>query len=373
MVSEMIPVVNLKAQFSAHEKSIRDAVNRVFKSGRYILGREVCRFEEEFSAFVGATNCVGVGSGTDAIALGLKSLGVVTGDEVITVSHTAVATVAAIEQIGAVPVFVDIDPVSRCMDSQRVATMISAKTKALVVVHIYGQPADMQAIMSIARNNGLKVLEDCAQAHGAEIFGKKVGTFGDAAAFSFYPTKNLGAMGDGGAVVTNEMEAGLKCKWLREYGWKDRYISHIPGLNSRLDEIQAAILRVKLESLERDNERRRSIASRYKAALQGGAITAPAEIDGTLHAMHLYVVESQKRDELQVYLKKHGIFSSIHYPVPIHRQPAYLGKIRGRRNLPVTETLYEKILTLPMYPELSDEDVTKICAALSGFEEDGAR
>ncbi len=355
MIFEMIPVVNLKAQFSVHEKSIREAVNRVFKSGRYILGSEVRRFEEEFGAFVGAANCVGVGSGTDAIALGLKSLGVVAGDEVITVSHTAVATVAAIEQIGAVPVFVDIDPVSRCMDSLRVAAMISARTKALVVVHIYGQPADMQAIMSIARNNGLKVLEDCAQAHGAEISGQKVGTFGDAAAFSFYPTKNLGALGDGGAVVTNEMETGFKCRCLREYGWKERYISHLPGFNSRLDELQAAILRAKLALLGSDNERRRWIASRYNSALQGGVITPPAEIDGTIHAMHLYVVETLKRNELQVHLEKHGISSSIHYPAPIHRQPAYLGKIRGGKNLPVTEALYEKILTLPMYPEIAEE------------------
>lgn len=368
MGSEMIPMSNLKARFRAHGKSIRDAMERVSESGWYILGTEVRSFEEEFAAFIGAKYCVGVGCGTDAVALGLQSLGVLKGDEVITVSHTAVATVAAIEQIGAVPVFVDIDPVSRCMDSKHIAAMVTAKTKALVVVHIYGQPADMQAIMSIAKQMGLKVLEDCAQAHGAEIEGQKAGTFGDASAFSFYPTKNLGAMGDGGAVITNDRKTALKCRCLREYGWNERYISSIPGLNSRLDELQAAILRARLSHLASDNERRRWIASRYKAALQGVGVTPPAEIDGTRHAMHLYVVETRKRSKLQGYLAKHGVSSSIHYPVPIHLQPAYLGRIRGAENLPVTETLCEKILSLPMYPELSEEDVMKICIALEKFE-----
>jgi dTDP-4-amino-4,6-dideoxygalactose transaminase len=372
-MTECIPTANLRRQYKRHADAIKLATENVFESGWYILGEEVHSFEAEFATWLGASHCCGVASGTDALSLALRCCGIKAGDEVLTVSHSAVATVAAIEQIGAVPVFVDIDPRTRCIDPDLIERVVSPKTTAIVPVHIYGQPAPMGKIMQIAARRSLKVVEDCAQAHGAAIEGIKVGTFGDAAAFSFYPTKNLGAMGDGGAVVTNEMETGLTCRWLREYGWKERYISRLHGLNSRLDELQAAILKVKLPFLEEDNERRRWIASQYTAALEGSGITTPVIIAGTVHAMHLYVVETAQRDQLRDHLTKLGVASAIHYPMPIHQQPAYSGKIRGGENLPKTEALYETILTIPLYPELTDVEVMKISDALSRFGKGSAK
>ncbi len=366
-MTESIPTANLLRQYNRHADDIKRATERVFDSGWYILGKEVQAFEQEFAEWLGVSGCCGVASGTDALALALRSCGIGPRDEVITVSHSAVATVAAIEQIGAIPVFVDISLHTRCINPDLIAQAISSKTKAIVPVHIYGQPAPMSEIIQIAKKHSLKVIEDCAQAHGATIEGKKVGTFGDAAAFSFYPTKNLGAMGDGGAVVSNTVETNNKCCWLREYGWKERYISHLPGINSRLDELQAAILRVKLPFLDGYNDRRRWIAAQYSKALQRSSITQPAEIAGTLHAMHLYVVESTHRNQLRDYLLQHGISTAIHYPMPIHTQPAYSGRISGNASLTVTEALYERVLSLPMYPELTDEEVMKICDALARY------
>jgi dTDP-4-amino-4,6-dideoxygalactose transaminase len=364
MPHDFVPVANPKAQTSVLQAGILDAIKRVMESGSYILGEEVKSFEREFSDYLGAGYCVGTGSGTDAISLALRAVGVACGDEVITVSHSAVATAAAIEQIGAVPVFADIEPLSRCMDPDKIGPLISEKTKAIVPVHIYGQPAPMNAILHIARENNLRVVEDCAQAHGAEIDGGKVGTFGDAGAFSFYPTKNLGALGDGGAVVTRVFEIAEKAKWLREYGWKERYISAFPGVNSRLDELQAAILRVKLPHLSNFNARRREIAACYRRAIEPTQISPPVMIEGTLHAMHLFVVECEDPSSLALYLKKSGIGSAVHYPMPIHRQPAYSGRIRGGSALPNTEGLYRRILSLPMFPELTDAQVRRVCSAL---------
>jgi dTDP-4-amino-4,6-dideoxygalactose transaminase len=360
-------MTNLAAQYAADQVQIMAAVERVLKSGWYILGREVAAFEQEFASYCGAAQCIGVASGTDAVALALKSCGVQAGDEVITVSHTAVATVAAIEQIGAVPVFVDIDPISRCLNPERISVLVSEKTKAIVPVHIYGQPAPMREILAVADSFGLSVVEDCAQAHGAEIDGQKVGTFGSAGAFSFYPTKNLGALGDGGAVICNSSQIAEQCHWLRQYGWKERYISQIPGLNSRLDELQAAILRVRLCKLDADNARRRMIARTFDQAICGRRIVTPALVSGTLHAMHLYVVETDARDELEQHLTLKGITSGRHYPLPVHLQPAYQSRIRGGDNLPVTEKLYRRILSLPLYPELTDEQVARIVDALADF------
>lgn len=364
MAIEMIPVANPLAQFKAREEEIGKALERVLKSGWYILGNEVRLFEEEFAAFVGVEHGIGVGSGTDAIALALRAMGVVPGDEVITVSHTAVATVAAIEQIGAIPVFADIDPETRCIDPLAISHLATDTTKAVVVVHIYGQPADMPRIMEIASAHKLLVLEDCAQAHGAAIGDRQVGTFGNAAAFSFYPTKNLGALGDGGAVVTSDQHIAATCRALREYGWRERYISAIPGVNSRLDELQAAILRVKLPYLHQDNARRATIAKRYDRVLRDSSITPPATIAGTLHAMHLYVLECARRDELAAFLAAEGVCTARHYPVPVHKQAAYSGRIRGENDLPATERLYHRILSLPMYPELCDDMVARACNAL---------
>lgn len=364
MTSEQLPVADPRAQFLAHEEAIRSAVNRVLESGRYILGNEVAAFEEEFAAYLGAGYCVGVASGTDAVALALRSVGVSEGDEVITVSHTAVATVAAIEQIGAKPVFADIDPVSRCIDPAVVPPLVTEKTRALVVVHIYGQPAPMGEIMPLASRLGLKVVEDCAQAHGAAIGDRKVGTFGDAAAFSFYPSKNLGALGDGGSVVTGNRDVAEVCRGLRQYGWHERFVSSVRGYNSRLDELQAAILRVKLPFLERNNARRREIASRYASAAEGKGIRVPTDIPGSLHAMHLFVVESPERDILQDFLLKGGIGTARHYPLAVHQQPAYQGRVRGSGMLRITESLYRNLLSLPMFPELTDEQVATVCAAI---------
>lgn len=361
---DFIPVANPKAQVLSQEEQITAAFKKFLHSGRYILGDEVRSFEKEFAEFLGVQFCIGVANGTDAIALALRACGVMPGDEVITVSHSAVATTAAIELIGSIPVFVDIEPKSRCINPENIYSLISKKTKAIVPVHIYGQPAPMEEICLIARQNNLKVIEDCAQAHGAEINGKKVGTFGDAAAFSFYPTKNLGAIGDGGAVVTNSSETAETVRCLREYGWKERYVSSVQGINSRLDEIQAAILRIKLPYLHRCNARRRKIADYYKQAIDGEKIIPPFNIEGTLHAMHLFVVECNDRVFLQNFLKDKGIATAIHYPMAIHQQPAYSKRIRGNNNLPYTETLYKGILSLPMYPELTDNQIEKIYSTL---------
>lgn len=369
MADEFISVAEPKAQFVSHKAQILEAIGRVLSSGWYILGEEVRNFEKEFADFLGAKFCIGVASGTDAITIALKAVGVSAGDEVITVSHSAVATVAAIEQTGAIPVFVDIDAATRCINPEKISSVISEKTKAILPVHIYGQPASMKDILSIGRQHNLKVVEDCAQAHGAEINGSKVGTLGDAGAFSFYPTKNLGALGDGGAVVTNSCEIMESVRRLRQYGWKERYVSFVPGLNSRLDEIQAAVLRTKLPFLSEDNTRRGKIAENYLTAIDGAKIIPPARIEGTLHAMHLFVVECQQRNALQKFLKQAGIGTAIHYPKAIHQQPAYANRIRGSDDLPCTENLYRRILTLPMHPNLTDDQVDKICSALTKWSQ----
>ena len=367
MSDRTIPVANPQAQFLAHEGEIRAALDRVLASGWYVLGKEVQGFEAEFAAFLGAGHAVGVASGTDAVALSLLSSGIRPGDEVITVSHSAVATVAAIEQIGAVPVFADIDPITRCLNPELIAALVSPRTRGIVPVHLYGQPAPMARILELAGELGLKVVEDCAQAHGAEIDGKKVGSFGDAAAFSFYPTKNLGALGDGGAVVTASSRIAADCRARREYGWQQRYISFFPGVNSRLDELQAAVLRAKLPHLAGDNARRREIAGRYDAALAGGSLTPPASLPGTLHAMHLYVLETEEPARLQEHLAAAGVGTARHYPAPIHLQPAYQGRVRGGDRLPATEALCRRIITLPLYPELSEDQVQRVCSALSDY------
>lgn len=365
MSNDFIAVANPKAQYIAHESEINEAVRQVLDSGWYVLGEQVKRFEAEFAAFHGMDHCIGVANGTEAISIALRAAGVRPGDEVITVSHSAVATAAAIEIIGARPVFADIDPITRCVDPATFEALIWKRTRAVVPVHIYGQPADMDSIMRIARKHNVKVIEDCAQAHAAEIGGRRVGTFGDAAAFSFYPTKNLGAIGDGGAVITNSAGIAENVRADREYGWRERFISSSPGYNTRLDEIQAAILRIKLRYLEHDNARRRAIAEQYDAAADGKVVCAPARTPGTLHAMHLYVVECDDRNSLGEALKSEGIGTGIHYPAAIHRQPAYAGRIRGCDRLPNTEALYKRILSLPMYPELTDEQVDRVCGALA--------
>jgi dTDP-4-amino-4,6-dideoxygalactose transaminase len=372
-MTDFIPVASPLAQTQPYAQEIQNALRDVLNSGWYILGDFVTKFENEFAAFLGAKFCVGVASGTDALILALKAVGIQPGEEVITVSHTAVATIAAIEQMGAVPVFADINPATRCLDPSCINELVSEKSRAIIPVHIYGQPAPMEEIISSARQHHLKIIEDCAQAHGAEINGRKVGTFGDAAAFSFYPTKNLGALGDGGAVVTNSAELAKSIKELREYGWKERYISSFSGMNSRLDEIQAAILGVKLPNLAKDTARRRYIADCYLKSIDNHLLAPPPQVKDTLHAMHLFVLESENRKAFRSFLKDAGVGTAIHYPMPVHKQPAYLGRIRGFDHLPCTENLYQKIVSLPMYPELTDHQVEIICKTIIKWNQIGIK
>jgi dTDP-4-amino-4,6-dideoxygalactose transaminase len=364
-----ILVADPGADARSERELLLDAMDRVLCSGHYILGPEVQSFEQEWAEYLGVSHCVGVASGTDALAVALKATGVQVGEEVITVSHTAVATVVAIEAIGAIPVLVDIDPRSRCMDPALLEAAITSRTRAIVPVHMYGQPAAMKEILCVARQFRCWVVEDCAQAHGAAIGELKVGTFGDAAAFSFYPTKNLGAIGDAGAVVCQDATINTRLRALRQYGWHERYVSDHVGTNSRLDELQAAILRVKLKHLDHQNGRRRTIAERYRNALASSGVVAPSVIHDTTHAMHLFVVESTARDRLAEFLSKAGIATAIHYPLPVHEQPAYAGRLRGADRLPVTEALYRRLLTIPCHPGLTDDQIDTICERLHAWSD----
>ncbi len=358
----MILCSNPLASYLFYQKQIDKVVSEVLRGGHYILGRETNAFETEFAQYTGTSFAVGVANGTDALALALRACGIKPGDEVITVSHTAVATVAAIELCGAVPVLVDIEPDYYTIDPQKIISAITPKTKAVVPVHLYGLPADMKAILKIARNNNLKVVEDCAQAHGAVYAGKKVGSFGDAASFSFYPTKNLGAIGDGGMVVTNSKEVAEKVKSLREYGWDEKRVSQLPGQNSRLDELQAAILRVKLRNLDNDNQQRQKLAANYNKAFAKTGLSLPQNRPECEHEYHQYVVRSDKRDQLKTFLQEKGIQAMIHYPVPVHAQPAYKNRVKIAGGLKETEKAVQEILSLPMYPQLSAKEQKTVIA-----------
>ncbi|MDD5131485.1 MAG: DegT/DnrJ/EryC1/StrS family aminotransferase [bacterium] len=362
----MILCSNPLPQYLSYKEEIDAALRKVMEKGWYILGEEVKSFEKEFASWIGVTQGIGVGSGTEALHLAIAALGIGRGDEVITVAHTAVATVAAIELTGAKPVFCDIDQESYTMDPAKLPAVINDKTKAIIPVHIYGQAADLDPILRIARENKLKVIEDCAQAHGATYKGKRVGSLGDLACFSFYPTKNLGAIGDGGMVVTSDVKLAEKCRLLREYGWAERYVSHIAGWNTRLDELQAAILRVKLKYLATDNNKRNKIAFIYNNALAGTGLVLPAVRKDCGHVYHLYVVRTKRRNELQKFLKEKEIGALIHYPVPVHLQPAYK-ELAGSGSLPVTEKAAQEILSLPMYPELTSAEAETVCQAINQF------
>ena len=351
-----IPQTDPHANYLAHRAEIDAAVQRVLDSGWYILGKEVAAFEREFADFVGTAYAVSVASGTDALKLALLACGVGVGDLVFTVSHTAVATVAAVELTGATPVLVDIDPLSYSMDVDCLRAVLqnhpAGRPRAVVPVHLYGHPADMDAICHLAKEHGLFVVEDCAQAHGAIVDGRSVGTWGQLAAFSFYPTKNLGAFGDGGAVVSGNSELAETVRGLREYGWRERYVSETPGDNSRLDPLQAAILRAKLPHLEFENARRRSHAHRYQELLVDSEIGLPVARSDVHHVYHQFVVRTKQRNRLQEYLRDCGVSSAIHYPVPVHRQPAYAGRVLTAGELVHSDAAAGEILSLPMYPEL---------------------
>lgn len=362
----MIPSANPRLQYVAHKDEIDNAIRRVLDSGWYVLGQEVITFEKEFSKFIGSTYGIGVGSGTEALHLALSACGIGEGDEVITVSHTAVATVSAIELSGAKPVFVDIESDYFTLDPTRVEAAVTPRTKAILPVHLYGQPVDMDPVLEIAKSHGLRVIEDCAQAHGSVYKGKKAGSLGDMGCFSFYPTKNLGAIGDAGMVVTDDPALEERARLLREYGWAERYVSQVSGWNSRLDEIQAAILRVKLNYLDSDNEKRRSIAKRYSEGLKDTCAKLPERRSGCGHVYHLYVIRTDKRDEMSSFLRNRGIGTLVHYPVPVHMQAAYNGLSCG--DLTETEKIAGEILSLPIYPELSEDDVDAVIDGIKKFE-----
>lgn len=362
----MIPQCNPKAGYLSYKSEIDAAIARVLNSGRYILGEEVEAFEKEFSAWLGIRHAIGVANGTDAIELALRASGIGVGDKVATVSHTAVATVAAIRRCGALPVFVDIEPDYYTMSpaSLESALGLVPDIKAVVIVHLYGQMAYMPAILETAKRYELIVIEDCAQAHGASLYERKAGTWGDVAAFSFYPTKNLGALGDGGMVVTNDDTMAERLRAMRQYGWDADRESRIEGVNSRLDEIQAAILRVKLAHIGEANAAREHIAQVY---LQGLAelerVRLPMLRDGARHVWHQFVMRCKERDHLMTCLRKAGVACAIHYPKAAHMMPAYAGCSFTPISLEETEKAVGEIISLPMFPELTDKQVERVIAA----------
>ena len=361
----MIAFANPSAQYFAHQKEIDDAIAVVLRSGHYILGEQVNFFEKEFSDYLGVENAIGVANGTDALVLALKGLTIAAGDEVIIPSMTATATAAAVNIVGAKPVFVDVDAQYYTIDPASVEKAINKNTKAIIAVHLYGQPADIHALQTIAKKYHLKFIEDCAQAVGARYHEKPTGSFGDAACFSFFPTKNLGAIGDGGAVVTNDAIVAERIRMLRQYGWDKERVSQFPGINSRLDELQAAILRVKLRYLDRDTQKRNVIAKYYDDALKNTSATLPAVRDHVFHAHHLYVIQVENRDTLVKKLHKKNIFVGVHYSVAVHQMSAYFD---AQCKLPFTENLANRVMSLPMYPELLEEQQQRsMLVALKDF------
>lgn len=360
----MIPFLDLKRQYTSIKPEIDDAIQRVIERQQFVLGDEGRLFEQEFSRYCGVKFGVGVASGTDAIHLGLRALGISSGDEVITAPNTAVPTVSAILSVGARPVFVDIDEKFYTLDPSKVEDAITSKTKAIIPVHLYGHPCDMDHILEIANKHNLKVVEDCAQAHGSLYKGKKVGSLGDIGCFSFYPSKNLGAYGDAGMVVTNIKEVAEKLKLLCNYGLTKRYDYILKGFNSRLDEIQAAVLRVKLKFLDRWNDLRRKNALFYQELLEDIDLVLPQEAEFAYHVYHLFVIRSKRRATLQSHLKEQGITTLVHYPYPIYQQKAY-PPLNG--NCEVSEKLQSEILSLPIFPELTKQEIIEVCSAIKNF------
>ena len=363
----MILCANPAAQFHSYQDEIEAAVLKVLRSNRYILGEEVEALEREFADYIGVHSAIGVANGTDALEIAIRALDIGPGDEVITVSHTAVATVAAIEAAGATAVLVDVDPLYYTLNPEQLQEVLSPKTRAVIAVHIYGQAADLDAIGQFCAENKLFLIEDVSQAHGAKWKGKRLGSIGHIACFSCYPTKNLGAIGDAGLIATNDAKLGTKVKMLREYGWQHRYVSDLVGRNSRLDELQAAILRIKLRHLDEDNSKRQQIAAEYSKLLAGQAVQLPAMRNNAEPVFHLYVIRTNKRNELIEHIKKLNIQAGIHYPMPIHLQPAYKNRLRTAASMRVTEMLADEVLSLPMYPELLSQDVSTVIKAINSY------
>jgi dTDP-4-amino-4,6-dideoxygalactose transaminase len=362
-----IPQTDPKANYRVHKQAIDEAIQQVLESGWYILGETVANFEKLFAEYIGVRHAIGVASGTDALHLALRAIGVKSGDVVVTVSHTAVATVAAIELAGAIPFLIDIDPNTFTMSPEQLDIALKKSEKrpvAIIPVHLYGHPANMSEIRQIAQRYEIPVLEDCAQSVGATWQNVYTGALGDIGAFSFYPTKNLGALGDGGMVVTNDDSLAQQVRLWRQYGWEHRYISKQAGSNSRLDPIHAAVLGIKLPYLDKENTRRQQIAQHYSYGLSNNGFGLPTCHPQASHVYHQYVIRTSRRDELQVYLRNLGIGTLIHYPQAVHMQPAYKNKI-PHLSLDSTEEVVAEILSLPMYPELDDTTVGQVIDALT--------
>ena len=372
MAPAPVPQSDPKAGYIAERAAIDAAVARVLAGGWYILGEEVAAFEREFAAFIGVSHGVGVASGTDALVLALRAVGVTGDDYVATVSHTAVATVAAIERAGAKPVLVDIEPGGFTMEPAALDAALRdappGRPAAILPVHLYGEPADLAPIVELSRANGLRLIEDCAQSHGALYRGRPAGGFGEFACFSFYPTKNLGALGDAGIVATADAALAAAAREIREYGWRERYVSARSGINTRLDPIQAAVLSVKLPRLKAENERRQAAAARYDEGLAGLRIALPRRRADASHVFHQYVIRSHERDRLREHLRAAGIGTGIHYPVPVHLHPAYRGRLAsGPSGLRNSEKVASEILSLPIYPQLADTAVDRVIAEIRKF------
>jgi dTDP-4-amino-4,6-dideoxygalactose transaminase len=359
-----VPLLDLGAQYSSLKAEIDDAISRVLRASDFILGGELDLFETEFAAFCEAKHCVGVDSGLSALELALRALDIGPGDEVITAANTFIATALAISNTGAVPVLVEVDPETSNIDPDAVRSVITTKTRAIIPVHLYGRPADMDRIGEIAAQYGLAFVEDACQAHGARYKGKRVGSFGNAAAFSFYPGKNLGAYGDGGAVVTGDYALAERLRLMRNYGQKKKYVHVEKGFNRRLDTLQAAILRVKLRHLDEWNSKRRQHARRYAELLSEAPVVLPQQGSDKELVWHLYVVRSLQRDALKAHLESRGVMTGLHYPTPIHLQPAYADAGYRKGDFPVCERLANEILSLPMYAELTPETLLRVAEAI---------
>jgi dTDP-4-amino-4,6-dideoxygalactose transaminase len=364
---QKIPLVDLKAQYLSIKDEIDEAIQRVISKSAFILGEEVEAFEEEYARFCGAKYCVGVASGTAALHLALIACGIGSGDEIITTPFTFIATAEAISHCGARPVFVDINPKNYNIDPAKIEAVITERTTAIIPVHLYGQPADMDPILAIAHRHGLKVIEDAAQAHGAKYKGKQTGTLGDAACFSFYPGKNLGAYGDGGAVVTNDAEIARRVHLFRDHGRESKYEHLEIGYGERLDGLQAAILKAKLRHLEEWTELRQEHARCYNELLGDCGVATPHEASNVRHVYHLYVVRTVQRDALMSYLKQHNIGSGVHYPIPVHHQPAYIKQGYSEIQFAEAEAASREVLSLPMFPELSRAQQQTVLEAIGGF------
>lgn len=366
-----IPLVDLKNQYQGIKEEVLAEIGQALDGMQLFLGKNVQAVESDFAAYSDAEFGIGVGSGTDALHIALRACGIGTGHEVITVSHTFIATVEAIILAGAKPVLVDIDPETYNMDASQIEKMINSQTRAIIPVHLYGHPANMDPILELAQAYKLKVIEDSCQAHGAEYKGRRTGSLGDVGCFSFYFTKNLGAYGEGGIITTSDPDIAKRCRMLRDHGQNAKYHHAVIGLNGRLDELQAAVLKVKLPHLNEWSERRRSIAQAYNTGLPTELIK-PREMPWAKHVYHLYVVRTPERDELRAWLETKGISTAMHYPIPVHLQEAWREYGGGDFSLPVTEKITKEILSLPIYPELTAQEVDYICECIREFSESRA-